>query len=202
MCDASFARVPRALHLAALGHGATPPYLPAGLRQIGDALERDAAYSIRPLHQGSPAACGARARPIEQPLGQALPAGTSPADQRVPACWIELAEGPAQRVRLVEGETVCCGILGVTLAPGHGIAGVETARGPLMHAAELAGDRVARYRIVAPTEWNFHPEGALPADLIGRPAGAPRAVAQRVELAVQSLDPCVRCSVEIVQPHA
>lgn len=205
-CDVPLARILRVLHLAALRHGATPPYLPvlsdAGLRQIGESLEHDAAYARRPLHRGRPAECGARARLIGHPLWQSLPSGTSRAYERVLARWIELAEIPAQLARLLEGETACCRILGVTLAPGYGIAGVETARGLLVHAAELAGDLVARYRIVAPTEWNFHPEGALPADLIGLPAGAPREVAQRVELAVQSLDPCVRHSIELVQPHA
>ena len=205
-CDAPFAQILRALHLAALGHGEKPPYLPclsdAGLRQIGDALERDVNFAKLPLHQGAPAECGARARLIGHPLWQALPSGTSRAYQRVLARWIELAEIPPQLSRLLAGETPRCRILGVTLAPGHGIAGVETARGLLVHAAELVGERVARYRIVAPTEWNFHPEGALPADLIGLPARAPRELAQRVDLAIQSLDPCVRHGVELVQFHA
>lgn len=205
-CDAPLARILRALHLAALRHGATPPYLPglsdAGLRQIGESLERDAAYARRPLHQGRPAECGARARLIGHPVWQALPSGTSRAYQRVLARWIELAEIPAQLAGLLDGETACCRTLGVPLAPGQGLAGVETARGLLLHAAELAGDRVARYRIVAPTDWNFHPEGDLPADLIGLRARTPQEVLQRVELAVHALDPCVRHSVEVVQPDA
>ncbi|MBK6630066.1 MAG: nickel-dependent hydrogenase large subunit [Betaproteobacteria bacterium] len=46
---------------------------------------------------------------------------------------------------------------------------METARGTLLHQVTLAGDHVAHYRIVAPTEWNFHPRGAFRA----RPAGLP-----------------------------
>ena len=37
---------------------------------------------------------------------------------------------------------------------------VETARGLLLHAVEIDGARVLSYRIIAPTEWNFHAQGA------------------------------------------
>ena len=43
----------------------------------------------------------------------------------------------------------------------RGRALVETARGLLMHEIVLDGDTVAEYFIVAPTEWNFHPQGPL-----------------------------------------
>jgi hypothetical protein len=48
-----------------------------------------------------------------------------------------------------------------SLAPGVGRALVETARGLLMHEIVLDGERIADYFIVAPTEWNFHPQGPL-----------------------------------------
>ncbi|RTL48522.1 MAG: hypothetical protein EKK46_15590, partial [Rhodocyclaceae bacterium] len=48
------------------------------------------------------------------------------------------------------------------LAPGRGRALVETARGLLMHEVAVNNDRVTDYVIVAPTEWNFHPQGNLP----------------------------------------
>jgi Ni,Fe-hydrogenase I large subunit len=71
-----------------------------------------------------------------------------------------------------------------------------------VHAVELADERVTRYRIVAPTEWNFHPQGALPADLVDVHAREPREVEQRAGLAVQSLDPCVRYTLEVEQRRA
>lgn len=81
-------------------------------------------------------------------------------------------------------------------AAGSGRALVETARGLLMHEVDIDGDgRVADYRIVAPTEWNFHPDGPLRGWLLGRPAdGSLRGILER---AVLALDPCVRWEVEI-----
>ena len=43
---------------------------------------------------------------------------------------------------------------------GQGFAAVDSARGRLYHGVRLdAAGRIADYRIVAPTEWNFHPAG-------------------------------------------
>jgi len=50
----------------------------------------------------------------------------------------------------------------LNLAPGQAIAWCEMARGLLLHWVQLDSEgQVADYRVVAPTEWNFHPEGAL-----------------------------------------
>jgi Ni,Fe-hydrogenase I large subunit len=67
----------------------------------------------------------------------------------------ELAQG------LTEAEQRSTWIDVLEVAEGCGLARVETARGTLLHRVELDGDRVARYAIVAPTEWNFHPQGAF-----------------------------------------
>jgi hypothetical protein len=198
--DAPAARLLRLLRAVPLGSGGTallPHMTEALLRAIGDAIGRDPAFSRRPLHGGAPAECGARARVAEHPLLRALGTRTSRAYQRILARWLELAGIPERLARLLDGETAPPCVQGIALAPGSGIAGVETARGLLVHAVKLAGDRVAEYRIVAPTEWNFHPAGALPADLADVPAAAPREVEQRAGLAVQSLDPCVRYAVEV-----
>ena len=79
---------------------------------------------------------------------------------------------------------------------GRGRALVETARGVLMHEIVLDGDRIADYFIVAPTEWNFHPNGPLPAWLIGRDAKDRDAVQAFAARAVAALDPCVRWELE------
>lgn len=206
--DASAARLLRALRavpLAADGTALLPHTSEPLLREIGDAIGRDPAFARRPSHAGQPAECGALARLAEHPLLRAVGTRTSRAYRRILARWLELAEIPARLSRLLDGEAVPAvppAVQGVALAPGCGIAGVETARGLLVHAVTLAGDRVAEYRIVAPTEWNFHPAGALPADLLDMPAGEPHEVEQRAGLAVQSLDPCVRYTVEIERRDA
>ncbi|GIK84558.1 MAG: hydrogenase assembly protein HupF [Betaproteobacteria bacterium] len=81
--------------------------------------------------------------------------------------------------------------------PGEGVASVHTARGLLVHRARVAGGRVRDYAIVAPTEWNFHPDGALARGLADLAAGSEAALAREAGLAVQSLDPCVACRVEV-----
>ena len=85
----------------------------------------------------------------------------------------------------------------VPLARGAGRAAVETARGMLLHEAELENGRVTRYVIVAPTEWNFHPQGPL-AQAAGWPAASGEAMQRRrIERMVLALDPCVPWEVEL-----
>jgi len=93
------------------------------------------------------------------------------------------------------------GLLGrasaVPLERGAGRAAVETARGLLLHEAELENGRVTRYVIVAPTEWNFHPEGILGQAIGETPSGDPWQ-RSRIERFVLALDPCMPWEVEIL----
>jgi len=84
------------------------------------------------------------------------------------------------------------------LGEREGLGVVQTARGLLLHRAQVADARVTGYQIVAPTEWNFHPEGALVRGLEGVEATDEAELARDAQLAVQALDPCVACRVEIV----
>jgi hypothetical protein len=83
-----------------------------------------------------------------------------------------------------------------TSGPGRGRSLVETARGLLMHEIVLDGERIADYSIVAPTEWNFHPQGPLAGWLMGRDAGDREALYTFAARAVAALDPCVRWELE------
>ncbi len=84
----------------------------------------------------------------------------------------------------------------VNVATGVGRALVETARGLLMHEVELDGGRIADYKIVAPTEWNFHPKGALATYLLGQPGGDRGKLERRIAHLVAELDPCVPWTLE------
>lgn len=85
-----------------------------------------------------------------------------------------------------------------SLGNGAGLAWAETARGLLAHRVALAADgSVSDYRIVAPTEWNFHPQGALAQGLRGVAAVDAEAARHKAWLMVQALDPCVVCEIEI-----
>jgi uptake hydrogenase large subunit len=78
---------------------------------------------------------------------------------------------------------------------GNGLAIIEAARGMLVHRVELTDGTVTRMQILAPTEWNFHPDGAAVRGLLG--VAASPDLARQAQLLVSALDPCVACSVAI-----
>ncbi len=80
-----------------------------------------------------------------------------------------------------------------------GIGIVETARGRLVHRVRLCNGMVERYRIVAPTEWNFHPDGPLVRGILGLPVSSVQDLQRYVAMLVVALDPCVAHEV-IVEP--
>jgi len=84
----------------------------------------------------------------------------------------------------------------VQAAAGRGRALVDTARGLLIHEIVLDGERIADYSIIAPTEWNFHPQGPLAGWLTGREAGNREELKAFAARAVAALDPCVRWELE------
>jgi len=84
---------------------------------------------------------------------------TTSAWTRLASRWLELIELVFLSTQRAP-EPLSSGAL--NLAPGQAIAWVEMARGLLLHWVQLDSEgQVADYRVIAPTEWNFHPEGAL-----------------------------------------
>jgi Ni,Fe-hydrogenase I large subunit len=75
------------------------------------------------------------------------------------------------------------------------VAWVETSRGRLHHFVALQDGRLRRYRILAPTEWNFHPRGVAAALLAALPPGA--GLRARAERVVHVVDPCVGCRIDL-----
>lgn len=87
-------------------------------------------------------------------------------------------------------------------APGaEGLGWIDCARGRLVHYAEVdSRRRIARYRILAPTEWNAHPRG-LAAQLLAAIPDAPEpAVRRDAGLILQAVDPCVHAAVDLAAP--
>jgi hypothetical protein len=79
--------------------------------------------------------------------------------------------------------------------PNEGLARVETARGVLIHRARVENGAIADYTVVAPTEWNFHPQGAFAREagcIAAKDDAAVKRLAQGLAL---SLDPCVEYEV-------
>lgn len=159
----------------------------AEMIELWAACEADPGFVRRPTRRGAPAETGALARLRSDPLIATLFSGP-----RVVARFVarlrELALLLAGRVSAA---------VGAQAAPsGGGIAWVENARGLLVHHVDLDHGRAAAYRIVAPTEWNFHPEGALASTLTLAPADDLEVLKRRVLRTAHSLDPCVSCRVE------
>lgn len=161
----------------------------AWIGEFAQALAADPTFERHPTWRGAPAETGALARLSSDPLLAALAvnAGTRP-QARFVARLRELALLLAGRATPKVGA--------MALPGGAGIAWVETARGLLVHRVALHEGRVDAYRIVAPTEWNFHPQGALALALCGSAAADRAAVQLRATRLVHSLDPCVACRIE------
>jgi len=143
-------------------------------------------FAGMPNLKGGPAETGPVARLASLPL--ILDLRERPLLQHWIARLMELA-------RYASGDPglLCGRISAVAVAPGRGRAAVETARGTLLHEVALNGELVTDYVIVAPTEWNFHPEGALRSWLVGMQTGSHRQTLELARHAVQALDPCVEC---------
>jgi hypothetical protein len=147
----------------------------------------DADFCNRPHWQGAAAETGAIAR---------KQVGVGVSSQALAARWLarldELRDWTVGIEKVGAGGTASA----AQAAQGRGRALVETARGLLMHEIVLDGERIADYFIVAPTEWNFHPQGPLAGWLIGRDASDRDAVQSFAAHAVAALDPCVRWELE------
>ena len=117
------------------------------------------------------------------------PPQTHSAWTRLSARWLELIVLAAATPDLAT-PLLASGAL--HLAPGQALAWCEMARGLLLHWVQLdAEGAVQDYRVLAPTEWNFHPDGALGravAALAPLDSAAARALAA-------AYDPCVVCTV-------
>ncbi|MGE5336349.1 MAG: nickel-dependent hydrogenase large subunit [Gemmatimonadota bacterium] len=169
-----------------------PPFEGATASRILSALDTDPQFERLPHLEGRACETGAPARTASHPLVAALEKAYGR------SVLTRLAARLTELARLAAGRPTGKPLLGSRrLGADRGLGWVETARGLLLHAVDLSYDTVKRYRIVAPTEWNFHPRGALAAGLVGVRAGSERELRQRTEWLVQALDPCVTYRVEI-----
>ncbi len=77
---------------------------------------------------------------------------------------------------------------------GAGIGRATAARGELLHRATVKGDTIVDYRIVAPTEWNFHPQGVVAASLATLQGDD---IEPQARLLINAIDPCVAYELRI-----
>lgn len=82
-------------------------------------------------------------------------------------------------------------------AEGFGLAQVEAARGRLIHWIHIEDNKVKDFRILAPTEWNFHPQGVAAQGLQNIHTQDSATYKQQADLWLNSIDPCVSYQLEI-----
>lgn len=162
----------------------------AGLMVLADCLGRHPGFTRQPLWRGQCAETGPWTR-----LHQATP-------EVINTPWLRLGSRLAELVRLaLADEAGHSGaswlVMGsMATARGTGLAWIEMARGLLVHHVQLdgAGDdaRVASCQVLAPTEWNFHPRGAVAQALEYLPTTSATGVCREVDLLLSAYDPCVR----------
>lgn len=166
----------------------------AALRELADTLQESPAFVRQPRWRGACADTGPWNR-LNQSAGQHL---ASPS--------LRLGARLAEAVRLAlpdearrsGAQWLASGSL--ALGPGEALAWAEMARGLLVHHVRLdnRGDaaRVDACRVLAPTEWNFHPAGALAAALERLSAEVTPTRQHEVALLMAAYDPCVPYEIE------
>jgi uptake hydrogenase large subunit len=173
-------------------------------RQLHHRLqERDVeGFIAAPEWQSRPRETSCLTRQSQHPLLQAMaPVYGIGLLSRMVARLLELASLPAQLATLSEAISHT-GTMSVAVLPaltqGFGLGVVEAARGRLVHHACVTGGRVDRYRILAPTEWNFHPQGLVAEGLLGLSCGYESNLREQASLFISAVDPCVGYSFEFV----
>ncbi|AHF00026.1 nickel-dependent hydrogenase large subunit [Thioalkalivibrio paradoxus] len=155
-------------------------------------LQADPEYHWRPDHAGRVFEMGPLARLRAHPV-LALGDGQADAWRRVLARVLELEQGLQSLVHRARWPHALIG----EAAPDAAVVALEMARGVLLHWLRVDDGRIAEYRIVAPTEWNFHPQGPAARGLVGTRADGEAALREQVALQLMALDPCVQYELEI-----
>ena len=157
----------------------------------------DLEFSARPHNGGKPMEVGALAYRQHAPLLQdVMRVRPGRLLARLIARLVDLQDSVEVLARGGDADSIAS----AAVADGAGIALVRTARGPLLHYVSLDSttETVAQYFVVAPTEWNFHPQGALATGLTGVGATDEEQLMETARMRVLSLDPCVEYRIEVV----
>jgi hypothetical protein len=162
------------------------------LQAVAHAIQHQAGFAQRPDWQGQCAETGAwtRLRHSQARTGFGT-ADKASAWSRLASRWIEVLELSTADL-LPESATPLLSSGALALGDGQALAWTEMARGLLLHWVQLDPQgRVQAYQVVAPTEWNFHPQGTLASALTQL---APHDSAGATLLG-QAFDACVACQV-------
>lgn len=185
-------------------HGDAPfqplPELPARTLEqlLGDPAAEQ--FAAAPEWDDAPRETGALARQADQPLIAALRRECGHGLlTRLAARLTELAMLPGRIAALFDCLRPASAQPQAGELNGSGLAQVEAARGRLVHWVHLERGLLREHRILAPTEWNFHPRGVVQSALRGLAVGPE--LSRLAQLLVDAVDPCVECRIEVTE-HA
>ncbi len=163
-----------------------------GQRILSAVLALQPGFALHPLWHGASAHTGSWTRLNDQSADLPL------------TPWALLGSRIAELIRLCQPDAPGQSGAGwlsfgsLRTGPGQGMAWGEMARGLLVHQVEIeapVGDapaRVAACRVLAPTEWNFHPQGVVAQTIAALDGGRPAEdTERRVRLLMAAFDPCV-----------
>jgi uptake hydrogenase large subunit len=188
----------RTAGLAGFGRSPLPPMPDGGPQDLAQRLEadRDGAYLARPDCQGRALETGPLSRQAAHPmLAGLLAEHGNGLLARLTARLAEMASALRELNQLVQDLCDHPGTPDEVVGSGSGIGQVDAARGLLVHRVEMTEGVVGRYQILAPTEWNFHPDGPLARGLKGTAAGPD--LMWRAKLLAAAHDPCVACRITV-----
>lgn len=158
------------------------------LRAVAEQLRQASDFALHPVALGLPCETGSWTRERE-------------ADpQRYASVWLRLGARLAELARLSLPQPTGLALGALALGPNEALAWSETSRGLLLHRVCLermnAGVLISDYQVIAPTEWNLHPHGALAQGLAKLSASDPR-TRRRAELLIAAFDPCIGFTLEL-----
>ncbi|UHH32809.1 HoxV [Pseudomonas veronii] len=158
------------------------------LQVVAAQLREASDFALHPVAFGLPCETGSWTRARE-------------ADpQRYASVWLRLGARLAELARLSLPQPAGLALGALALGPDEALAWSETSRGLLLHRVCLermnAGVLIRDYQVIAPTEWNLHPHGALAQGLATMSAGDP-ATRRRAELLIAAFDPCIGFTLEL-----
>jgi hypothetical protein len=162
------------------------------LRALAAELALEPDFALRPRWQGACAHTGPWARLHGADDGLPLTPWTMLGSRLAELARLCLPDGPGSGTGWLRHGALHTG-------EGQGLAWVEMARGLLVHQVELeAGTGTVRAcRVLAPTEWNFHPAGEVAHRISALDSTLPATLQERqLNLLMAAFDPCVPFEVE------
>lgn len=159
---------------------------PSSLQAIAHSLGSQTDFSGQPELAGEPCETGAWTRTH------------NPCPQRLDSAWLRLGARLADLVELSQTQPRPLALGALALGDAQALAWSETARGLLLHRVQLEntadGPRICDYQVLAPTEWNLHPRGALACALEALPDDD--TAMHQAELLLAVFDPCLAYQLE------